>query len=345
MRSATLLLAAALLAPGAAAKPPVKKLLRQFEQGDSAERARLAPALGRTKDYRAATLLLEAFKPREASPKETLAIAEGLGLSGDERALQPLQTAWDYLRSARMGAEELPGHLQVLRWRLLEALGRIGGEEAVAILSEAVNDPDPRVVEEAARGLGRLKVKAAVPALQQLAVKGGNLGQAAIEALAEAGDKRAVSTLEEILKGTDPMVEAQALYALAMLGQRERVQALEKNLKGDNAKLALLSAYYLVKLDRNSGLAHLHALAKKPEEPLAPLAADALGKTGNPRAVLPLVEALKSPDTSVRLMSARSLGRLGGSRAIKALKSLKDDPNVGVRNAALAALDEWGERG
>lgn len=346
MRNALFLVVAALVCAPAAAKTRTKTLLQEFEQGKLEDRVRVAPALGRSRDKRATDLLLEAFDHRKANPRETIAIVEALGLSADKRAVEPLQAAWDYMRTADMQMEgELPAHLQALRLRILEALARVGGDEAVAVLSTAVNDDDPRVVAEAAKGLGLLRVKAAVPALQQLAGKGGNLGQTAIEALGEIGDKRAVGTLEQLAAGTDKFVEAQTRYALARLGQKGMVAALEKSLLGDpgDGKAAVLAAYYLVKLDKNTGVAYLDALARKPGEPLAALAAEALGKTDNPRAVLPLVEAMTSPDPAVRLMCARGLSRLGGARAVSALKKLRQDPNVPVRAQAILGLADWGE--
>lgn len=339
-------LVVALLAAPSSAKTRTGALLAQFEQGKLEDRVRVAPALGRSRDKRATDLLLEAYKPRKAHPRETLAITEALGLSADKRAVEPLQGAWDYMRTADMQMEgELPGHLQALRLRILEALARVGGPEAVAVLSTAVNDADPRVAGEAARGLGILKVKDAVPALQQLAAKGGNLGQTAIEALAEIGDKRAINTLEQLLTGSDKFVEAQARYALYRLGKKDMLPALEKALLGDpgDGKAAILSAYYLVKLDKNPGITFLDEQARKPNSPLAPLAAEALGKTDNPRAVLPLVEAMSSPDAPVRLMCAKGLSRLGGARAIAALKKLRLDSNVSVRAQAILGLADWGE--
>jgi HEAT repeat protein len=343
------LVAAAILlaALPASARLSTKKLLAAFEQGKVEDRIRLAPALGRIKDGRATQLLIERLDPRKGNPKETAALVQGLGYTEDTLAVQPLIQAWDYMRTTDMQLEgEMPAHLQVLRWRILEALGRIGGEQAVATLSAALNESDPRVVEEAARGLGKLKVKDAVPALQQLAAKGGNVGQTAIEALGEIGDKRAVSALEPLLAGSDPYVEVQALYALAKLGQRQRIKDLEKQLEGDPGErgAAVMAAFYLIKLDRNSGLHYLDGLLKKNDPNLSVIAAEALGKTNNERAVLPLAESLDSKDQAVRHMSVRGLSRLGGARALGALKKLRDDPHPNVRAAALAGLDEWGER-
>jgi HEAT repeat protein len=334
---------ASLSAP-AAAKEREKTVIADFESGKTEERIRLAPALGRMKDKKAVDALLAAFDIRRANPRETAAVVDALGRAGDARAVEELAGAEDYLRSMALQLGELPAHLQTLRVAILEALGRLGGDQAVSILEESVNDKDPRVVEEAVRGLGRLQIKDALPALQQLAARG-EMTQTVFEAMASIGDKRAVSTLEQGLTSPDKFVNVEACYALAALGRKEMILKLESFLKNDpgSEKVGILAAYYLAKLDRASGLDHLVALTKKPDSAFAVLAADALGKSGNPRAVLPLVEASKTDDSSVRLSVARGLGRLGGTRAISALKSLKKDPNPGVHNAAVISLAQLGE--
>jgi len=194
------------------------------------------------------------------------------------------------------------------------------------------------------RGLGRLQIKDAIPALQQLAARG-EMTQTVFEALASIGDKRAISTLEQGLASPDKFVNVEAAYALAALGRKDMAARLEGFLKNDpgSEKVGILAGYYLAKLDRSSGLDHLVALMKKPDSGFAVLAAEALGKSGNPRAVLPLVEALKTDDSSLRLAVARGLGNLGGTRALSALKKLRQDPNPGVHNAALISLAELGE--
>lgn len=335
-----------LFSAAASAKTRLKDLIRQFEDGKPEDRLRLAPALGRARQKKAVDALLGAFDVKRANPRETTAIVDALGRAGDPRAAESLVGAWDYLRSMTLQME-LPGHLQALRWKILEALSRLGGDQAVAVLSESLNDKDPRVVEEAVRGLGRLQVKAAVPALLELSrgAAAGNLTQAVIEALGEIGDKRAVSVLEQAVKSGDKFMEVEAAYALVRLGQKEMAGRLSESLESDPGaeKVGLLAAYYLAKLDRAAGLDHLEKLMKRSDGGYAALAAEALGKSENPRAVLPLVEAAKSEDSSLRLGAARSLGRLGGTRALSALKQLRDDPNPGVRNAALSSLAELGE--
>jgi len=347
VRTFLAVLAALLLVPAAhARKPKLKDLVKTFEAAKTDERVRLAATLGRMKEKRTTDALLLAFDIKRGNPRESGAYIDALGLAGDPRAVEPLAAAWDYLRSMILQMGELPAHLQVLRWKILDALSRLGGDQAVRILSESLNDSDPRIVEEAVRGLGRLQIRDAVPALQQLAgTATGNLRQAVFEALGDIGDKRAISTLDQAVQNPDKYIEVQVSYALAKLGKKDAVARLQGFLSGDPGedKVGLLAAYYLVKLDRDAGLEHLEMMMKKPDSPLAPLAAEALGKTDNPRAVLVLVEAFKAPDATVRLAVARSLSALGGGRAVTALKKLRLDSNPGVRSAAINGLAELGE--
>ena len=345
MALAGLSAAAVLFAAPARAKMREKNLLIEFSQGKTEDRIRLAPALGHMKDKKAVDALLGAFDVRRANPRETVAIVEALGQAGDPRAADELASAENYLRSMAPQLGELPAHLQVLRGKIIEALSRVGGEQAVATLEESLNDKDARVAEEAVRGLGRLQVKDAVPALQPLAARGGDMTQAVFEALGAIGDKRAVPALELGLASQDKFVSVEAAYALAQLGGKDMVARLEAALKNDpgSEKAGILAAYYLAKMDRTSGLDHLVVLMNKPDSEFAALAADALGKSENPSAVLPLTEALKSDDPDLRLSVARSLGLLGGPRALVGLKKLREDPNPGVRGAALAALAQLGE--
>ena len=344
-RIAALALLATLSAAPARARERKKTVIADFEAGKDEERIRLAPAVGRMKDKKAVDALLAAFDIRAANPRETAAVVDALGRSGDPRAVPEIAAANDYLRSMTLQLGDLPAHLQVLRGKILEALGRLGGEQAVSILEESVNDKDPRIVEEAVRGLGRLQIKDVIPALQQLASQGGDMTQAVFEAFAAIGDKRADSTLEQGLSNQDKFVNVEAAYALAKLGRKDMIARLEASLKNDpgSEKVGVLAAYYLAKMDRTSGLDHLVGLMNKRDAGFAVLAADALGRSENPRAVLPLVEALKSDDSSIRLAIAQGLGLLGGPRALAALKKLRSDPNPGVHNQALASLAELGE--
>lgn len=342
----SLFLVLLLVGPASARKPNTKSLADSFGSAKAEDKIRMAPSLGRLKDKKTTDALILAFDIKRGNPRESAAYIEAFGYTGDPRVIEPLSGAWDYLHTMILQMGELPGNLQVLRWKILDSLSRVGGEQAERILTLALNDADPRVVEEAVRGLGRLQIRDAVPALQQLAGSAtGNLLQAIFEALGDIGDKRALSTLDQAWNNPDKFIEVEVSYASAKLGKKEALPRLIAFLDGDpgESKVGLLAAYYLVKLDKDAGLKRLEDLMKKPDSPLAPLAAETLGKTENPRAVLVLVEAFKAPDPGVRLAVARSLTRLGGSRAAQALKKLRTDTNPGVRSAAINGLADLGE--
>ncbi len=348
MKKTLVVLAALLLCPAVQArKPKIKTLLSAFEAAKTDERIRLAAALGRRKNKKTTDALLLAFDVKRGDPRESAAYVDALGQAGDPRAVEPLAAAWDYLRSLILPMGGLPGQLQVLSEKILDALSRLGGDRAVRVLFEALADPDPRVAQEAVRGLGRLRVKDAVPVLQQKLAAGasGNLLQAICEALGDIGDKRALSTLEKSAANPDTLVAAEVSYSLVKLGKKEDLVRLQGFLEGDSGAGAagLLAAYYLVKLDKDAGLEYLEKTMKKRDSALAPVAAETLGKTGNPRAVLVLIEVLQAPDSAVRLSVARALGRLGGPRAVTALKKLRADPDPGVSGAAVNSLNDLGE--
>jgi HEAT repeat protein len=335
-------IAAAVLSVPAAARPRAKELIRRFEAASGDDRLRLAAALGRARTKAATDALLRAFDVERGSPREMTAIADALGAAGDVRADAPLAAADASLRAldAKLGGLTAP--LQVLREAVLSAAGSGGGEACAAALRSALDDKDPRMVDAAARSLGRLQVKAAVPALEALAAGGGPAAQGALEALGDIGDKSAAEKIAPVATSTDAFVPVEAAYALVRLGRDGMAERLDAALKGAPGPAAL-AAYYLIKLDRTEGLDHLDGVLKKGAPAEAVMAAEALGKSGNPRAVLPLVDAAESTDSDVRAAAARGLGRLGGARALSALQTLRSDPNPGARSAALSALAALGE--
>ena len=334
-----------LAAAPAAAKPSVGRLLKLLPQVQGDGQLRLIRALGRSgKPKDAAGPLLALLDVRKDSPRRSAVIVEALGRLGDGRAAGALLGAWDYLVSLRQQMD-LTAQVQVLRLAVIEALGGVGGEAAGRALLEALSDPDPAVVQAAARALGAMRERKAVDALAELAGRGGDVGQSACEALGAVGDAKGWPALERVLRAENAVQAAPAAYGLARLGRKEGGKALEAMLESSLTGEASgrVAAYYLVRLDRRAGLDFLAQLLESEQSGLPLLAAEALGKAGNERAVLPLVEALPGAETSLRLAIAQALGRLGGTRAAAALKKLRDDGNMAVRNAAAAALEDLGE--
>jgi HEAT repeat protein len=333
-----------LLAAPAAARPSAGRLLKLLPRTEGDAQLLVIRRLGLCGKSKAVPPLLAMLDVHRDSPRRSAVIVEALGRLGDRRAAGPLLGTWDYLVGLRQGMD-LTAQIQVLRLAVVEALGRVGGETSGRALMEALSDPSPAVVEAAARALGTMKERRAVEALSELAGRGGDLGQAACEALGAVGDPRGRPALERAFKTERALDAAPAAYGLARLGRKEGVQALEamleSSLTGDPA--ARLSAYYLARLDRSSGLDFLVSLLETEGGSLQISAAEILGKAGNQKAVLPLTEAVYAADPALRLVIARSLGQLGGARAVLTLRKLQDDESLAARNAAAAALAELGE--
>jgi HEAT repeat protein len=243
---------------------------------------------------------------------------------------------------------DFPAHLQIMRGTVVEALGKAGGARTLQILHDALQDKDQLVVGKAAEGVGRLKDSTAIEALVQLAGRGGNVGQSAVEALAEVGDSRGVSTLQRLLRAEDPAVKAQAAYGLAKLKAKDEDGELELTNMITNERLEnkdrLLAAYYLTRLGSRAGLEYLNSRLTTGPASSRSLAAQALGRARHPKAVPPLAEvALRSKDPSLRLVVAQSLGQIGGTRAVYTLRRMEDDDNKSVRAAVRQVLADMGE--
>lgn len=343
-RLCALLIVLAFLAAPAAAKPTVKKLLKELKSAAGEPQLRVIRSLGRTKKSGAVEPLLALFDIRKDNPKRSAAIVEALGRLGDQKAVNALAGAWDYLDSLKLRTE-LPPHLQILRGSIIEALGELGGERAGQLAMAALADEDERIVEKAVRALGGIKEKRAIDALIELSTRGGNLSQAVYEALGEIGEARAVPVLEKGLKKEKTLDRIPAAYGLALLGREQGIAALKFFLEPgpDGDKPGILAGYYLARLNKTAGLDYLVMLLDSDGTPVQLLAAEALGKTRNKKAVLPLAEALESADAVLRLTVVRGLGTLGGSRAIVTLKRQRDDPNAAVRGAVKLALADLGE--
>lgn len=333
--------------PPAEARQSLRQLARRIERSRGGERSLVLRAIGScpAKD-RAAEVLLGVFDIRNGSPEDSRAIVESLGRLGHARGAEPLIDAWEYLLALRFRMAGLPGHLQVLRAELVEALGRIGDPRALPVLRRGLIDEDPLVVQRAAEAVGRLKDAESVDELLRR-LKAGNrdIAQSAFEALGDLGGERVEAALREELKSEENAVRVQAAYALARMKVQLGFVLLDGFIEEEAEPYpeGILAAYYLGRVGRENGVAYLSAVALDPQAPLRPLAVEALGKSRAASAVRPLAELAKAEEAAVRILAAAALGRLEGMRARHALKPLAKDPDERVRAAARSALAGLGD--
>lgn len=202
-----------------------------------------------------------------------------------------------------------------VRRAAIEALGAVGGSLAVEPIAYALADEEPAVRASAVRALGRVRSPTGeLPGLPQLfalveRASDQSLMVAALSALGESGDARALPILRPLVRSGDPMAAVAAVEAVAGFPELKRVEAL---------------------ID---GLAH-------PAGEVVKAALRALGETRDVRAVLHLGACLDHPAWDVRRLAADLLGRRGASAAgpLRARLSVEEDPLV--REAIGRALEQ-----
>ncbi|HEY3362704.1 MAG TPA: HEAT repeat domain-containing protein [Methanosarcina sp.] len=180
-------------------------------------------------------------------------------------------------------------------------------------LINALGDSKSEVQEEAARSLGRIGAKEAIPSLEELLqAKNKNLQVAAVKALGDIGDPEAVDALTATLEDEDWLVRESTVNSLVEIGDSRAVNPLISLLGDENYRV------------RKS-------------------AAEGLGKFGDRKAVEPLLKALETErEKEVRISEVQALGVLGGQQAMEGLNRISTDSDEYrfVRTAAEEALEK-----
>ncbi len=135
-------------------------------------------------------------------------------------------------------AERLAGHLSSdsdrgVRQSLAQALGRLGSNEGLVALLEALRDHDWMVRQEAATALSRYNTPEAFEALlaalkQKTQPHDWQIRQLAADSLGKLADRRAVPALIESLRDPHNVVRPAAALALGLLGDPQAIGPLKK---------------------------------------------------------------------------------------------------------------------
>ena len=222
-----------------------------------------------TERYYAAQKIAELLKDEELRPDA----AWVLGHLDSNVAAQPLLAA-------------LTDPRPLVRYQIIESLGKIGDKHTTVGVSLALRDADRNVRREAAWALGELRDLRGTPALVAvLTDPESSVRRDAADALGKIGDWRAVTPLLPLLEDPEEDVCRCATWALAAIGDRQAIPALIAALERSQAR----------------------------SEP----AADALGKLGDPRAIPALGKYLAAnPDSDP---AAQALARIRHPDAVAEL--------------------------
>jgi HEAT repeat protein len=203
------------------------------------------------------------------------------------------------------------------------ALGDIGDAKAVEPLIQALKyeEKSPRLVTTAAWALSKIGAPTVDPLIRALEDKSKNVRLAAVWALGEIKDSRAVGPLTQMVEPLIQTLESRYLSvrgaaggALKKIGGSKAAGPVVKALKYEDWDVRLAAAGALKQIRDSKAVEPLiQTLKGKGKDGDARLAAArALGEIRDPRAVEPLTQALKDEDSRVRKAAQEALEKLKG---------------------------------
>ncbi|MGH8914351.1 MAG: HEAT repeat domain-containing protein [Acidimicrobiia bacterium] len=232
-------------------------------------------------------------------------------VSGDE--IETLTGIVDRLGVARLQEARLRSRFPLgRRLRAAVSLAEMGDDSSAPVLIEYLEDQEPEIRIQCARGLGRMQNTAAIDAI---------LERFSIE---------------------EPWVRARFADTLVAFGAKATwplVAYIRVNL-GHDANQGVIEAIRVLGTigDREVGptLSGVLRIASDPEVRIAVI--ETLGVVGGPLAIGPLVDSFRSPDWRLRAKSATALGQIGDPSVGSILSEGLNDENWWVRRNSAAAL-------
>ncbi len=197
------------------------------------------------------------------------------------------------------------------RLRAAVALAEIGDETAAPVLMESLEDREPEIRIQAARGLGRIRW---TPAIDRIAWRFG------------------IETPWVRLRFSDTLTMFGSTATWPLLAY---VRINHKH-ETEGPKLALRTLAQIG--DRDAVKPILEILAESTNLEIQIAAIEALGELGSPGAVPALSEMLTSPHWELRAKAATALGNIGDTWATPLLVSSLRDPDWWVRRNSAAAI-------
>jgi HEAT repeat protein len=252
-----------------------------------------------------------------------------------------------FLGAALLVGGAVHGRADDARGEPRETPEQVASAERLEAQLGASNKLDSKAAIE---GLGALRTPTARRILEDYvkASKNAEWSQYAVRALGWSGNKASVDFLcgKHGLDSKKLLVAEEACRSLATIGERRAVPSLLEAMKGDKVVITRAAILAVVKLDpKADGIAvHMNKLATHKSSQVREVVAQAMGKMERAQVVPALVTmATKDGNSIVRLEACKSLGELGAKEAFDALSSVaENDKSADVRRAASAALQSVG---
>jgi HEAT repeat protein len=256
---------------------------------------------------------------------------------------------WSAIASATLGAapiekiEPIPG--KPLAAVAIDAKGSSRFEMSLsAALLASLDDPNPGVRAAAARTIGLIGDRAAVPVLLAHLQRDTDIlaGEQIGEAIGRLGDQSAVHALLETLGNENEAIQSRSAYALGLLGSQEAVPLLARTLETAKPMAQRRAAEALAAVGTPQAIDALQAPLANPQTTSARNAAMIGLEEAGDRAVDSLAQALSNENAVLRMSAAEMLGWLQAGRATPELSRALADPDANVRVQAGWSLSEIG---
>ncbi|MFN3966842.1 MAG: HEAT repeat domain-containing protein [Endomicrobiia bacterium] len=173
-----------------------------------------------------------------------------------------------------------------------------------------------------------------------------NLNRAkAAKALGEINAKSAIPILKEIAedKNEDGRVIDESIISLIKLGDRSKINIFLAGLNSSEKSVKEKSCEVLGEVKEEKAKQKLKELLSHWDKGVRAAACTALGKIGDKESIKSIINLLSDKEDIVRMASAESLGFLGDTSVIPHLKKTLDDPNGMVRLSACESLYKLGD--
>jgi HEAT repeat protein len=219
------------------------------------------------------------------------------------------------------------------RQEALAALGTLGTRErAVHLVVAALDDKDPSVRELAARNLGQMHAKSAIPKLREaLNDDSAGVSFAAAKSLWDMGDRSGRGVFMEILSG-------EKSNSTGMM--KDQLESAKKRLQ-DPRSLAMIGAKEAASSlfgPAGWGITIVEEVTKDRSASARAMSAALLGHDAGKDAVRELDEAIWDKNWIVRVAAAQALGECRQRDQIQHLRGLLWDAKPAVRYMAAASI-------
>ena len=300
-------------------------LRRGLHEPDPYERCYAISALAAAGDRDEFAHLVEIFQGTR-KPSLRMAVADGLGDVGDADAVEAL---------GRLYISAAPAYRRIV----VDGAAEAHDPGASELLSRALEAPDRTTRIAAARGLGQLGNRAAIPVLRRFAAAARDSFERAVAAYAllRLGDGSAVEIAEPILGGrVDDDGRAMAAVALGRAGDPRVAGLLRTALNDRNIDVRIGAAAALTHYGDPAGAAYLKAAIQDDDSITRLHVAQLLDELEFRNARGVVLAAIASPDLELSLMGIRAVGLSGGADEVALLVRTADETEDPMARAEVA---------